>query len=58
MLTVLGTRLLISCYSSKETIVERLKLYSIDKSETLQRIISLIQFDVQTINLKTELVKR
>ena len=30
----------------KQAIVERLKLFSIDKSETLQRIISLIQFDV------------
>lgn len=30
----------------KEAIVERLKLFSIDKTETLQRIISLIQFDV------------
>ncbi len=30
----------------KLAIVERLKLFSIDKSETLQRIISLIQFDV------------
>lgn len=30
----------------KLAIVERLKLFSIDKSETLQRIISLIQFDI------------
>jgi hypothetical protein len=29
----------------KSAIVERLKLFSIDKAETLQRIISLIQFD-------------
>ena len=44
----------------KEAIVERLKLYSIDKAETLQRIISLIQFDVSnyqfadgTLNVST-----
>jgi hypothetical protein len=30
----------------KEAIIERLKLFTIDKSETLQRIISLIEFDV------------
>lgn len=30
----------------KQAIVEQLKTYSIDKSETLQRIITLIQFDV------------
>lgn len=30
----------------KAAILERLKLFTIDKSETLQRIISLIQFDV------------
>lgn len=44
----------------KQAIVERLKLFSIDKSETLQRIISLIQFDISdymfddaTLNVET-----
>ena len=44
----------------KQAIIEQLKLYTIDKSETLQRIISLINFDVSnyqyqdgTVNVNT-----